>query len=168
MRWKAIFFNEESEDNEQQPIETYGLKTNATPSQVEEMAEFEKELIDSVRNVKFRRSVNQFQQQVKQDLRNITQSNTVYVPADKTSNMYLMRKEQYDKHLTNAITKTYKKSDDNVKNKVIADGKRIMKDHQIIDRMHVNGEDNHTQRPQGQLPEQSHYQIDQSSKKRTW
>ena len=115
MRWKAIFFNEESEEDEQQPIETYGLKTNATPSQVDEMAEFEKELIDSVRNVKFRRSANQFQQQVKQDLKNITQSNTVYVPADKTSNMYLMRKELYDKHLTNAITKTYKKSDEKTK-----------------------------------------------------
>ena len=51
--------------------------------------------------------------------------------------MYLMSKKQYDKHLVNAITKTYKKSNDTVKN-----GKRIMKDLNIIDRMCINGEDN--------------------------
>ena len=54
-----------------------------------------------------------------------------------------MPKEQYDKHLTSAITKTYRKSSDNVKNKVIiADGKRIMKNHKVIDRMSINSEDN--------------------------
>ena len=53
-----------------------------------------------------------------------------------------MGKEQYEKHLTNAITKTYKKSNDTVKDEVIVDGKRIMKDHKVIDRMCINGEDN--------------------------
>ena len=62
---------------------------------------------------------NEFHCRLKQDLKNITQSNTVYVPADKTSNMYQMQKEQYDQHLTNAITKTYKKANETVKNKVI-------------------------------------------------
>ena len=140
MRWKAIFFDEDTDDD--QPVETYGLKTNATPAQVMEMVEFEKELIDFVRKVKFRKNTNQFQYKMKQDMKNIVQSNKVYVPADKTSNMYLMSKEQYDKHLVNAITKTYKKSNDTVKNEVIADGKRIMKDLNIIDRMCINGEDN--------------------------
>ena len=140
MRWKAIFFDGETDDD--QPVETYGMKTNATPAQVMEMVEFEKELIDFVRKVKFRKNTNQFQYKMKQDTKNIVQSNKVYVPADKTSNMYLMSKEQYDKHLVNANTKTYKKSNDTVKNEVIADGKRIMKDLNIIDRMCINGEDN--------------------------
>ena len=67
MRWKAIFFNEEGEEEPQQPCETYGLKTSATPRQVDEMTEFEKELIDSVRKVKFRKSTNDFQRLIKQD-----------------------------------------------------------------------------------------------------
>ena len=43
MRWKAIFF--ENDENDDTIPQKYGLNTKHTPSQVKEMIEFENELI---------------------------------------------------------------------------------------------------------------------------
>ena len=59
------------------------------------------------------------------DIKNIKDSNKVYVPADKTSNIYKVDKQEYDRILTNSITKTYKKTDNNTKNLINKTGKAI-------------------------------------------
>ena len=38
--------------------------------------------------------------------------------ADKTSNMYRLTKEQYDKLIMNSITSTYKKTNSNIKKQI--------------------------------------------------
>ena len=143
MRWKAMFSeNDNNDPDDEQHFETYGLKTTNTPNQVPEMIDFEKELIGIVPKIKFKRITNNFQNKLQQDIRNIKSSNKIYVPADKTTNMYKVTKEEYDQLLTNSITNTYKKTNDRAKHSINLDGKKIMSDHPIAERMTINAENN--------------------------
>ena len=56
--------------------------------------------------------------------------------------MYKVDKQDYNRLLTNSITKTYKKAEANTKHSVNSSGKEIMKDHHIVERMTINGENN--------------------------
>ncbi|MCP4482402.1 MAG: hypothetical protein GY817_06445, partial [bacterium] len=142
MRWKAIFFqaNDDEEKNEDQQPETYGLKSRITPNPVPEMANFEKDLIGLVQKLKFKRNTNDFQNRMRQDVQQIKRSDKLYVPADKTTNMYKVDKEEYGRILQNSVTATYKKADDNIKNTINYSGRKILKDNPIIQRMNVNAE----------------------------
>ena len=74
----------------------------------------------------------------------IQQCNKTLTPADKTSNMYRITKEEYDKMRRNAVTSTYKKANENSKKRINEKGKEVVKksfDH-IIDRMDINAESN--------------------------
>ena len=61
-------------------------------------------------------------------------------PADKTSNMYRVTKEDYNKMCRNAITSTYKKGNRNIKKIINEKGKETVKKSfdNIIDRIDVN------------------------------
>ena len=103
------------------------------------MADFEKDLIGLVRKIKFKKHTNDFQKRMQQEIKSINDSNKLFVPADKTSNMYEVNKEEYEKILTESITKTYKKAGNNTKHQVDSAGKEILKDHSIVDRVDING-----------------------------
>ena len=70
---------------------------------------------------------------------NINTIDTTLTFADKTSNLYKLKKEQYQKMLNDSITTTYKKASDNIHNKINTDGKKLMKDKDILNRMLTNG-----------------------------
>eukprot|EP00794_Sanderia_malayensis_P001955 gene1954-biopygen1774 len=144
MRWKAIFFQEkdDEEKKEDQQPETYGFKSRVTPNIVPEMANFEKDLIGLIQKLKFKRTTNDFQNRMRQDMQQIKHSDKLYVPADKTTNMYKVDKEEYGRILQNSVTATYKKADDKIKNAINYSGKNILKDNPIIQRMNVNAENN--------------------------
>ena len=74
----------------------------------------------------------------------IQQSTKTLTPADKTSNMYWLTKEEYNKMRRNAITSTYKKANGNIKTRINGKGKEIVKKSvdNIIDTMDVNAESN--------------------------
>ena len=141
MRWKAIFFDSENEQ-ENEVTENYGLKTTITPQQVPELMNFEKELISIVRKLKFRKFTNQFQSKLKEDITTINASDKIYVNADKTSNIYKLSNEQYKTILNNSITSTYKKTNEQTKNNINKTGKEILKEHPILNRMNINTESN--------------------------
>ena len=74
----------------------------------------------------------------------IQQCNKTLTPAGKTSNMYRITKEEYDKMRRNAITSTYKKANENSKKRITEKGKKVVKRSfdNIIDRMDINAESN--------------------------
>ena len=50
-------------------------------------------------------------------------------PADKTSNIYRLTREQYEQLIMKSLTSTYKKANNNIKQKKInMFGKNLMKD----------------------------------------
>ena len=95
MRWKALFFENESES-----IFNYGFKTNKCPPQKKDLMEFEDDLQKKISIVQFRKVNNDFQNRLKKDIRSIQLSARVFVFADKTK-----------KHVRNAKITLQKTSD---------------------------------------------------------
>ena len=85
--------------------------------------------------MQFRRVKNDFQNRLKNDIRSIQSSKKVFIFADKTRNIYEMEKSNYEKLLTDNITKTYKQSNNNVYNSIDLEAKRIAKKVEIADRV---------------------------------
>ena len=87
---------------------------------------------------------NQLQRTLKSDIKLIQQSSKTLTPADKTSNMYRISKEEYNKMRRNAITSTYKKANEKIKKRINEKGNEIVKKSfdNIIDRIDINAEPN--------------------------
>ena len=88
-----------------------------------------------VKNIEFRKIGNNFQQKVKDDIKDMKSINKVFVPADKSRNIYKLENEQYSKLLRENVTKTYQKSNFNkvcnINNKV----KKITENLPVADRI---------------------------------
>ena len=111
LRWKAFFFdhkNNETDNNTD--YESYGFKTERCPPQHPCLTAFENDLYDLSRSIQFQKYGNQFQHQLSETIKNITSSQNVIVPADKSSNYYKVPIKEYVKLLNNNITSKYKKS----------------------------------------------------------
>ena len=144
MRWKAIHFNnnDSTDNNIEDNTEWYGLKSPYSPRQVKELIPFENDLVELIRNIKFRKIRNTFQEKLKEDIKLVNDSHKTMIFADKTSNMYRLTKEQYDKLIMNSITSTYKKANSNIKKQINKAGKNLMRDKEVIKRMETNEEGN--------------------------
>ena len=80
------------------------------------MEKFDDELLDMVRNIKFRRVRDDFQDKLNDDIKQINYSSKALTFADKTTNPYELNKTQYDKVLHQTVKKTYKKAKKNISN----------------------------------------------------
>ena len=115
--------------------ETYGFKTRKCPPQCEEMENFEKDLMNIVRNIMFQENTDEFQRKLKKDIKKIKYSPNVLVPADKTNNMYELKPEEHSKLLKENITKTYKKAPKNLDHEINFEAKKIAEDLHLDDRI---------------------------------
>ena len=64
-----------------------------------------------IKNIQFRKVNNSFQNQLNEDIKQIKRESKIFVPADKSCNIYKMDRETYEKLFHENITKTYKKMD---------------------------------------------------------
>ena len=131
-------------DNNQvdQKNANYGLKSAACPKQIKELVPFEQDLMQLIKEVKFRRVKNEFQKKLSNDIKMTNASSKTLTPADKTSNMYRLEKCEYDKLLHSAITTAYKKANNNLSNKINKAGKRFAKDAKVLDKIEINAKQN--------------------------
>ena len=88
-----------------------------------------------IRSIEFRHTRNAYQKQLSKDIKQMKESNSVYVSADKTTNMYMLSVDSYNKILTENITKTYKKSDPSIVGKINTEAKSIAKKLHLDDRI---------------------------------
>ena len=58
------------------------------PAQIKELEAFEKELLDIVKSIKFRNINIKFQNLIKADIARVKASPNLFIPADRTTNMY--------------------------------------------------------------------------------
>ena len=107
IRWKAFFFDKNSESNKQLNI-NFGLRSLKTPRKNEHLNAFENDLYNMVRNIEFKNAKSSFQQQLQHDVK---QDSKLLIPADKTINLYRLITDKYNKLLTENISKNYKKTD---------------------------------------------------------
>ena len=109
MRWRAHFFLQEKHESDIRR-EDFGFKSKITLPQCEHMEAFEKELLGIIPNIEFRSVKDALQKKLKGDIPKIKQSPTVFVFANKTSNIYELPEQQHEKLLHDKVTKTYKKA----------------------------------------------------------
>ena len=113
MRWRAHFFLNPNEKINSK--KTYGFNTSNAPHVIEELKKFQDGMIEIAKNLKFRKvNNNQFQNKLKDDLKNIRNEDRIIVAADKTRNFYKMETHKYKDYLSNNITQVYKKADEDV------------------------------------------------------
>ena len=74
-----------------------------------ELKAFEEDMADLIKNVEFKYANNALQEKMRRDIETIKNNPDVVVQADKTANIYLMPKDEYNHHLKNSITDEYKK-----------------------------------------------------------
>ena len=98
------------------------MTSNKCSPQLKELIPFKDDLIDLVKNIKFRKVRNDFQMKLHEDLRKVRSSKKTLTFADKTSNMYRLEKEEYRHLLQNAVTTTYKKSDKETERRINLEG----------------------------------------------
>ena len=79
---------------------------------------FADDLVKLVRNVTFKPISNNSQDEMKADIDSIKRSQNIYIFADKTNNLNETDVKNYNKLLINNISKTYKKSDSVILNKI--------------------------------------------------
>ena len=79
------------------------------------------------RSVKFKRVNSPFQRQLANDAKMINTSASLFVPADKTTNLYKVDSRPYNKLLQDNITASYEKTDSNTAKKNNNEAKAIEK-----------------------------------------
>ena len=136
MRWKALFFMSR---NESLQMENYGLPTAKCPGQVKEMVQFENELLLLAKNIEFKSLSSTFQTRMKNDLKSMRDSGKTLTPADKTTNMYRLSPEEYNRLKQNAVTSKYKKASTKIKQNVEKSSVKLVKNAGVLDRMSKNG-----------------------------
>ena len=104
------------------------------------MKKFEDDLLNIIRNIEFKKVKCQFLSQLKQDAKTICSSDNIYVPADKTSNYYKVKKEQYNDLLRNNTTAKYQKTDKSKTTEINADAKTIADKLDLTDKIETLAE----------------------------
>ena len=122
--------------------EWYGLTSPYSPRQVKGLISFENDLVESIRNTKFKKIRNNFQEKLKDNIKSIKKSNKTMTSADKTSNMYRLTIEQYEQLIMNSIASTYKKANKNIKKHINMAKKNLIRDQEVIKRIKTNKETN--------------------------
>ena len=145
MRWKAFFFEKkfkecddsDSSDYKDEETEkcTYGFKSPRTPPQNIHMNAFESDMYEMIHKVEFNYRPNDFQRQLRSDIRDIRSSNQLLIAADKSNNLYELSTAQYNKLLHDNVTKSYKKCDTNTKSNIDIEAKKIAENLKLDDRI---------------------------------
>ena len=133
LRWRAWHILNPSNAVEK---ETFGFKTQAAPpSNIEELKEFENNLLNLTSKIKFRKKTNSFQSKLRADIRSLNQEPKLIISADKTSNFYKVESGGYKTLLKRNVEKECKKGPDNLIDNFNREDKAVAEDLDIADRM---------------------------------
>ena len=112
IRWKVFFYL--NPEQQREDVKTFGFRTAKSAPKSKELEKFEDDLIELVSNPKFKESrPNCFQKELLKNVKEINNSKDVFLLADKTTNIYKISPEHYNKFLIDNITKDYKKAPKN-------------------------------------------------------
>ena len=103
--------------------------------------EFENDLPELIKSEKFKNVKNKILEQLHKD-KSIKKSKNVFVFADKTRNIYETDKNTYSKLLTDSISKTYKKTEHSIYNKMHKEAKIIANNYGVSERVHCLAKSN--------------------------
>ena len=64
-----------------------------------------------IKNIEFKKIKDVFQSKLQEDIKIVKQSKNLFISADKSTNIYAMEKDYYNRYLRENITETCKKTD---------------------------------------------------------
>ena len=108
MRWKAHSFL--NPDTTSFTKETYGFKSTKNPPSIEELKDFEDDMLKMIQSVKFKQVNNPFLNRLKENTDHIKNEPKLLIAADKTTNFYKLEPSTYNDLLEKNITKSYEKA----------------------------------------------------------
>ena len=108
MRWKAHFFLNPSTASSSK--QTYGFKFTKIPPPIDELKDFEDDMLNMIQSTKFNQVNNPFLNKLKNDTKRIENESKLLIAADKTTNFYKLEPSTYNNLLEQNITKSYKKA----------------------------------------------------------
>ena len=79
--------------------DNFGFKSVKAPPKNEHLNAFENDMYDMVRNIEFENAKSSFQHQLQNDAKRIKQDPRLLITADKTSNLYRLTTDEYNKLL---------------------------------------------------------------------
>ena len=132
IRWRTHFFFNPSD---RPPQERYGFKTPHNAPQCRELINFETDVTHLVANVEYKENKCRFQSKLKKDVEYINKSKNIFVKADKTSNVYEVSKETYQKYRHNNITTHYAKAEESTEKNINLEARQITERLKISDRV---------------------------------
>ena len=131
LRWKLYHIQAPGNKSK----ETFGFKSTNPPPPIRELAAFEDDLHKLVKDIEFRPVRNNFQNDLKAQIRKIHESQDVIIKADKSKNLYSVPIQEYNVLLENNITTEYKKTNDERIKKVNIEASKIAKNIKLDDRI---------------------------------
>ena len=138
LRWKAFFILNPTEGRQ---METFGFRSLKKTPPVPELKQFEDELFRLVTDIKFKQFKNTFQDKLRADKEEILRSKEVLVKADKSTNIYKVNPDEYNKLLIDNITKDYRKCPRRDVDKVTREAASIARSYELDDRIDAPTED---------------------------
>ena len=135
IRWKTFFFL--NPNNKPDRKETFGFNSTRNPPSIPELKEFEDEMLNMVQNIEFKNADNQFQRQLSNDIDDIKESSRLLIAADKTTNFYKVKPDQYKNLLEINITKDYRKAPETLEKHINLGDKAIATELELDDRINV-------------------------------
>ena len=100
-----------------------------------EVKNFENELMLVTKNIDFRKANNSFQSQLNEGIKHIKGDSKIFIPADKSRNIYKINMETYEKLLHKNIIKTYKKMNKKKVRPININAKKMVKDLELEGRI---------------------------------
>ena len=91
--------------------------------------------MNMIKNLEFKRVNNEFQSNLRNDLRQIRRSNNLFILADKSRHIYKISNASYERMMLENVTKTYKKCNTNKSNSINFKAKQITCKSKIDDRV---------------------------------
>ena len=142
LRWKVFFAKNKDQDANKSKPETFGFPSVSSPPQDTDLKPFETDMRLLIRNLEFRKNIRrcEFQNKMKNDIKELRNNENLFVPADKTTNHYLLKPGTYDKMLRDEITKLYKTCDESITGYTNAEAKEICNTYGIADRVYKHSE----------------------------
>ena len=119
------------------PKPSYGFKSTRTAPTSNLLKPFEDELFEKIANLEFNEHRSKFQNKMAETVMLIKKSKNVFVCADKTTNIYEVSPDQYNKLLIDNITKDYRQVNASEVNAVNDEARVIADRLDIADRVEV-------------------------------
>ena len=91
--------------------ETFDFKSIRAPPHVPELIPFRQALVKMLQKIKFRKRSNTFLSDLDKEIQKIAKQKDLIIPADKTTNNYLVPTKKYRTLIEKEIHKNYKKED---------------------------------------------------------